>query len=286
MRTLSTPLTDEQQRDNAIPYVEVVLRTRDNVTTTTHKTTDATNRIVSVQQTEGRFGAGFAMPGSKFNIGAIVRIRDHDNSQWGTDHRGSRVDIGWGFEVNLIPNVGWESGDAGGWTLTSGGGFIGVNCDDPPTFNTHPRTGSCSLIQRHSNPTAQSSEATYEYSGFADLAGAEITFDVWRLWYDGGSGATEKFIEIDDGVGNTQTIIPGGGGWAKVSVTHTVDASPTRLRFRIRLNQTSIQFGRLSTDDMLVTVTAGPHVEKSNAEPGYVVNQRKVTEEGELEVEY
>ena len=105
MRTLHANLTTAQQDASRTPYIELVFRSRTRLTTRTYKTTDATNRIMYVQQGDGRDGTtqggGYiAVEGFPFNVSAIIHLRDVDNSLILLDWKGYRVDIGWGFNTS------------------------------------------------------------------------------------------------------------------------------------------------------------------------------------------
>ena len=105
MRTLHAALTTAQQDASRTPYIELVFRSRTRLTTRTYKTTDATNRIMYVQQGEGRDGTtgggGFIpVEGFPFNISAVIHLQDSDNSLTVLEWKGYRVDIGWGFNTS------------------------------------------------------------------------------------------------------------------------------------------------------------------------------------------
>ena len=93
----------------------------------------------------------------------------------------------------LIPNNGWETGDAGGWTLGSTGsaGIASVSSLGPRTGTYHLRLGSGSA----SGGTAF---ARYEIPTFLTLAGLKVTFRVYSNRVDG--VPSTRRIRIDDGV--------------------------------------------------------------------------------------
>lgn len=111
MRTLHADLTTAQKDASRTPYIKLTIISRDRATTRTYQTTDATNRILFVQQAEGRFGGDIVSPGSRQPVAGIIRLKDHDNSLIGLDWKGYRVDIDWGFNTssgNRVPDTGPE----------------------------------------------------------------------------------------------------------------------------------------------------------------------------------
>ena len=94
MRTLHADLTTSQQSSSATPYVKVTFTSRDGATTRTYATNDGTNKLVTVQQAEGRFNGHIPMVGSAVGeVSMIIRIRDADKSILALDHKGYRCDI-------------------------------------------------------------------------------------------------------------------------------------------------------------------------------------------------
>jgi len=102
MRTLHADLTTAQQSSSRTPYLSVVFKSRDRATTRTYLTTDATNRLVFVQQLESWFDedkGGLDVSESGLPISGIVRLDDFDQAINVLDFKGYRCDIGWGFNT-------------------------------------------------------------------------------------------------------------------------------------------------------------------------------------------
>ena len=126
----------------------------------------------------------------------------------------------------LIPNNGWETGDAGGWTLGSTGsaGAAGVSSLGPRTGTYHLRLGSGSA----SGGTAF---ARYEIPTFLTLAGLKVIFRVYSNRVDG--VPSTRRIRIDDGVGVTDTTLGVVTSYNQFEVSRTIDASPTKVLVEI-----------------------------------------------------
>lgn len=99
MRTLDSALTTSQEADFDEPYILLTFTNRANSTSFTYATDDSTNKIVKVQQTEGRADGKINMAGVDGTFSMIIRLRDADNSVAAVDHVGFRVDVGWGFNT-------------------------------------------------------------------------------------------------------------------------------------------------------------------------------------------
>ncbi len=99
MRTLHADLTTAQQSASATPYMKLVFHSRDRATTRTYETDDATNRIVQVQQAEGRYGSYALADGRGFVVSSIIRLQNGDNALSNLDFKGYRVYIEWGFNT-------------------------------------------------------------------------------------------------------------------------------------------------------------------------------------------
>ena len=140
----------------------------------------------------------------------------------------------------LIPNNGWETGDNGGWTVASPGN-PGMDI-----VTTNVRNGTYALeINRASG--SGGAQAFYENKNFAQFAGFTVEFTVYALLI---SGTTHGTIQIIDGDNPTSShlLVSNSSTWTKNTVTHTVGASPIRLRFAI---QVSSGQGISSIDDMV-----------------------------------
>lgn len=99
MRSLHADLTTAQQSASGTPYLTVTLRSRGRVTSRTYTTTDATNRVLSIQQAEGRWGSNIDSGETTYPISAIIRLQDSDKAMNVLDFKGYRAEIGWGFNT-------------------------------------------------------------------------------------------------------------------------------------------------------------------------------------------
>ena len=99
MRVLSAALTAAQQSATATPYVKVVLSSRDRATVRTYTTQDEPNRLLGVQQAEGRFGAQLQVSDSGFPIAAVIQLHDFDSTINALDFKGCKADISWGYDT-------------------------------------------------------------------------------------------------------------------------------------------------------------------------------------------
>ena len=97
MRTLHADLTAAQQSASRTPYLRLAFRSRDRATSRTYATTDNPNRILDVQQAEGRYGAQIAVSGVPFAVSAIITLSNDDGALTSVDFKGYRLDIGWGL---------------------------------------------------------------------------------------------------------------------------------------------------------------------------------------------
>lgn len=158
--------------------------------------------------------------------------------------------------ADWIPNKGWESGDAGGWTLTQSGLFINA------VQTTHPRTATYSLIMFRFGTGQRWGQALYSSPDYVAARGKEAIFTVYRKFYASEVRYPQtKYIRIDDGVGQTDfNLTEAFGSWALQTVTRTVDAAATKLEFIIYVAGSDTAHHRLSIDDMNATVDGDEEV--------------------------
>lgn len=128
----------------------------------------------------------------------------------------------------VIPNKGWESGDAGGWTLwTVGYGGVEVS-------TTLPKSGTYSLRCHSASAFGGSSGARWDVPTWRDFIGKTVQFSIYNQKDPTRSVGSARYIEINDGVTNTQqTFTPATGVWSLTTVQHTVAANATMLRLNI-----------------------------------------------------
>lgn len=127
-----------------------------------------------------------------------------------------------------IPNKGWESGDAGGWTLWTIG-FGGVEIS-----TTLPRSGTYSLRCQSASAFGGSSGARYDHPNWRAYLGKTIEFSIYNQKDPTRSVGSSRYIAIDDGDTITQqTFTPATGIWSLTTVQHTVSLNATMLRFWI-----------------------------------------------------
>ena len=153
--------------------------------------------------------------------------------------------------ADWIPNKGWESGDAGGWTLTQSTLFTNA------VQTTAPRTDTYSLIMFRFGTGQRFGKAEYSSPDYEIARGKEVIFTVYRRWYLSSVRYPQtKYIRIDDGVGQTDYNLDEGlgDGFQLQTVTRTIDASATKLDFIIYVAGDDTAHHRLSIDDMNVTV--------------------------------
>ena len=133
--------------------------------------------------------------------------------------------------MSLIPNKGWESGDAGGWVFAGSA---------PPVVSSEePRTGIYSLKHGTNSASIRTATSTFTITDSSIVnffKGQPLTFSVWTwivLDFAGGGGSFQR-IEIYDGVGQTrQTISPTPySTWNKTEVTRTISGGATEIRFQ------------------------------------------------------
>lgn len=98
-RTLNADLTTAQQAPSARPFMQLVFHSKGRANTRSYKTTDTPNRILQVQQAEGRFGSYTLVEGRPFIISSVIRLQNSDQSLNNTDFKGYRVYIEWGFHT-------------------------------------------------------------------------------------------------------------------------------------------------------------------------------------------
>lgn len=98
-RTLNSDLVAAQQSSSATPYVRLVFHSFDRATTRTFATTDNPNRILQVQQSEGRFGSYTLSDGRPFIASSIIRLDNSSAGQGAVIFEGDRVYIEWGYRT-------------------------------------------------------------------------------------------------------------------------------------------------------------------------------------------
>ena len=140
----------------------------------------------------------------------------------------------------LIPNNGWESGDAGGWTLAPDSGSSTAEVS-----TSNPRSGTYALRLIGAAP-GEGSEAYYENPDFADYQNKVVEFLVWIE-----NTATTSGIFIDDGVGETGVRFKVLSAYTQIRAVRTIDGSATKLKFRIRCGANTT----VDADDMIARET-------------------------------
>jgi len=100
MRTLNADLTTAQKDSSGTPYITADLYSINGDVQENYTTIDSPNRIVSVRQAEGTSNGHINVAGTGRAISLILRIRDADGAKGATNHTGSKVDIGWGFNTS------------------------------------------------------------------------------------------------------------------------------------------------------------------------------------------
>ena len=160
--------------------------------------------------------------------------------------------------ADWIPNKGWESGDAGGWTFTQSTGFsLGIGDSSTYPAGTLPRTGTYCLFMFRSLTGLRWGKVEYSSADYEIARGKEAIFTVYRKWYAASVRYPQtKYIRIDDGVGQTDYNLDEGlgDGFQLQTVTRTIDASATKLDFIIYVEGLDTAHHRLGIDDMNVTV--------------------------------
>jgi hypothetical protein len=99
VRTLHADIITAQVSASRTPYIKLVFHSFDRATTRSYATDDATNRILQVQQAEGRFGSHTLAEGRPIVVSSIIRLQNSDESLSGLDFKGYRVYIEWGFNT-------------------------------------------------------------------------------------------------------------------------------------------------------------------------------------------
>jgi len=105
MRTLHSNLTASQQSASNFPYIKLNFTSRDRATSRVYATDDSTNRILQVQQAEGRYGSYSLAAGKPFTVSSVIRLQNSDSALSGLDFKGYRVYIEWGFKTFLNPGT-------------------------------------------------------------------------------------------------------------------------------------------------------------------------------------
>ena len=145
----------------------------------------------------------------------------------------------------LIPNNGWETGDAGGWTLTGGGGSGSASVQElaPMSGRYHLRLVSQSGFG--------SSGGSYTFANGASLIGYTVRFRVWIKW-NSGAGDRGGNLQILDGVGNTTEVWTYSASYAQITVSRIIQAGTTTIQFSI--NHSGSGGGQHDIDNMEVEV--------------------------------
>lgn len=100
VRTLHADLNTAQQSASSTPYVRLVFHSFDRATTRTYALDDGTNRILQVQQAEGRYGSHTLAEGKPYTISSVIRLQNSDSNLSSLDFKGYRVYIEWGFNTS------------------------------------------------------------------------------------------------------------------------------------------------------------------------------------------
>ncbi len=100
MRTLHADITTAQQAASNTPYMKLVFHSFDRATTRSYATDDSTNRILQVQQSEGRFGSYTLVEGKPFVVSSLIRLQNSDSALSDLDFKGYRVYIEWGYNAS------------------------------------------------------------------------------------------------------------------------------------------------------------------------------------------
>ena len=99
MRTLHADLTAAQVSASSTPFVRMVFHSLDRATTRTYDTNDSPNRVLQVQQSEGRYGSYTLVEGKPYSVSSVIRLQNNDAALSGLDFKGYRVYIEWGFNT-------------------------------------------------------------------------------------------------------------------------------------------------------------------------------------------
>lgn len=99
VRTLHADLTTSQQANTGTAYVRVTFDSFDRGTSRAYDNDDSPNRLLQVQQAEGRFGSYTLAEGRPQVISSIIRLQNHDATLSGLDFLGYRCYIEWGFNT-------------------------------------------------------------------------------------------------------------------------------------------------------------------------------------------
>mgnify|MGYP001565766756 CR=1 FL=1 len=131
-----------------------------------------------------------------------------------------------------MPNKGWESGDAGGWTFTGSTGIPAVTTDNP-------RSGSYDLHFNTASSSVRTGVATWTLPAalLAAIKGRTVKFTVYRrcaLVFSGGVGSYQR-IGLNWGTGTGYTTIPFTpySVYDQVLVQQLIPAAATKLDFII-----------------------------------------------------
>ncbi len=100
VRTLHADLTTAQQASSGTPHIVLKFDSFDRGTSRTYTTADSTNRILQVQQAEGRFGSYTLIEGRPFIVSSVIRLNNADAALSGLDFKGYRVYIEWGYTTS------------------------------------------------------------------------------------------------------------------------------------------------------------------------------------------
>ncbi|MDD4985764.1 MAG: hypothetical protein PHQ43_08250 [Dehalococcoidales bacterium] len=126
----------------------------------------------------------------------------------------------------LFPNEGWETGDAGGWTLS---GTV-----KPTVSNLSPRTGLWSLRYVNYSVNFWGGVASWQITD-PDLVDAlRFSTLTFRCWYRGEpSNNQENKIQIIDELGTASTDMPVNAAWAQYEVSKFITAYAKTITFKL-----------------------------------------------------
>lgn len=138
----------------------------------------------------------------------------------------------------VLPNPGWETGDAGGWTLSQSG-YVGCSVND-----VYPRSGTYDLSIGSPSVHSGSGWARWDYPLFRELIGETVEYSLWYARRSGLGGGVEKYIAISDGLTNTKANLTNNTTtYVQLTVQHTIDSNANKLRFMIYARKTYYSMG-------------------------------------------
>ena len=149
-----------------------------------------------------------------------------------------------------MPNKGWETGDAGGWTFSGSTGL-------PLVSNANPRTGTYAWRCGTSSSGVATGKAVWSVDAglLPQLKGRTVKFTVYGydvLIFAGGAGSYQR-IGLDDGSTVTYQAIPFTpySTWNLVTCTKVISAAATKLAFIVEWYKAGGgRIYRLDVDDM------------------------------------